>query len=75
MRRLIVRPNLTMQDRGRVCLANEVCVEIVDHCLEGAQAFNHLLVMASALYVGAGLNRSAHLYVDLPYAGQGDVAA
>jgi hypothetical protein len=75
MRRQLVRPSLGKQDRGRVCLASEVCVEIGDHCLEGAQSLNHLLVMAPALNVGAGLDRPAHLDVDLPYAGQGGLTA
>jgi hypothetical protein len=75
MRRQLVRPSLGMQCRGRVCLASEVCVEIGDHCLEGPKSLNHLLVMAPALYVGAGLDRPAHLDVDLPYAGQGGLTA
>ena len=70
-----MRCSLGLQGRGRVSLACEVRMEMVDNGLEGAQSFEHLLIMAPALNGGAGPDRPAHLDVDLPYPRQGHAAA
>ena len=67
--------SLGLQGRGRVSLACEVRIEMDNHGLEGAKAFEHLLIMAPALDGGAGPDCPVHLDVDLPYPRQGHAAA